>query len=124
MACLLIGSKIEEELRPVSRIVKTFYAIYQKRVGLPITELPETDPVIFSPYIFVICRFSFDGEQFYFKQKCLFFLLLAITYTELLTIRIVIFSFSSKYISHPIKLKNYITLLKYLISRNSIAIKS
>ena len=45
MACLLIGSKIEEELRPVSKIVKTFYAIYQKRVGLPITELTETDPV-------------------------------------------------------------------------------
>lgn len=45
MACLLIGSKIEEELRPMSKIIRVFYSIYQKRKGLPITELADTDPV-------------------------------------------------------------------------------
>ena len=45
MACLFIGSKMEEELRPVSRTVKVFYRMYQRRTGQEVTELAESDPV-------------------------------------------------------------------------------
>lgn len=46
MSCLLIGSKIEEELRPVSRLIRVFHQMYQQRIGEPITELSDTDPVL------------------------------------------------------------------------------
>ncbi|KAK8798235.1 hypothetical protein WA588_003320 [Blastocystis sp. NMH] len=45
MSCLLIGSKIEEELRPVSRLIRVFHQMYQQRIGEPITELSDTDPI-------------------------------------------------------------------------------
>lgn len=49
MACFFIGSKIEEELQPVPRTVKAFYQIYQERTGQPLTQLTDTDPVLYFP---------------------------------------------------------------------------
>ena len=46
MSCLLIGSKIEEELRPVPMLIRVFYQMNQQRIGEPITELSDTDPVL------------------------------------------------------------------------------
>ena len=54
---------MEEELRPVSRTVKVFYRMYQRRTGQEVTELAESDPVGSDQRI--ICRFSFVGEPFY-----------------------------------------------------------
>ena len=45
MTCLFIASKIEEELRPVSTVIKVFYRLYQRRIGQDVTKLTETDPV-------------------------------------------------------------------------------
>lgn len=45
MACVIIASKIEEELRPVSRIIKIFYSMYMHRTNQPVTDLDETDSV-------------------------------------------------------------------------------
>ena len=45
MACVLIASKIEEELLPVSRILKVFYPMYLHRTGQQVEELNETDAV-------------------------------------------------------------------------------
>ena len=47
MTCLFIGSKIEEEMRPVPVVIRVFYRIYQRRTGQEITKLTETDPVLF-----------------------------------------------------------------------------
>lgn len=45
MACLFIGSKMEEELRPVSRTIKVFYRMFQRRTGQEVTDLSESDSV-------------------------------------------------------------------------------
>ena len=50
MTCLFIASKIEEELRPVSTVIKVFYRLYQCRIGQDVTKLTETDPV----YVFLL----------------------------------------------------------------------
>ena len=50
MTCLFIASKIEEELRPVSTVIKVFYRLYQRRIGQDVTKLTETDPV----YVFLL----------------------------------------------------------------------
>lgn len=47
MTCLFIGSKIEEEMRPVPVVIRVFYRIYQRRTGQEVTKLTETDPVPF-----------------------------------------------------------------------------
>ena len=50
MTCLFIASKIEEELRPVSTVIKVFYRLYQRRIGQDVTKLTETDLV----YVFLL----------------------------------------------------------------------
>ncbi|KAK8797989.1 hypothetical protein WA171_005517 [Blastocystis sp. BT1] len=45
MTCLFIGSKMEEELRPVSRTIKVFYRIFQRRTGQEVIDLAESDPI-------------------------------------------------------------------------------
>ena len=47
MACVLIASKIEEELRPVSRIIKIFHSMYLHRTNQEIKDLEDTDSVIY-----------------------------------------------------------------------------
>ena len=47
MACALIASKIEEELRPVSRIIKIFHSLYLHRTNQEIKDLEDTDSVIY-----------------------------------------------------------------------------
>ncbi len=63
MTCLFIGSKMEEELRPVSRTIKVFYRIFQRRTGQEVIDLAESDPVGTARRI--LSRFSFGGEPSY-----------------------------------------------------------
>lgn len=53
MACVLIASKIEEELLPISRILKIFYPMYLHRTEQEILDLNETDEVefLFFPFL-------------------------------------------------------------------------
>ena len=48
MACVLIASKIEEEMRPISRILKIFYPMYLHRAGKEVVDLNENDEVYYS----------------------------------------------------------------------------
>ena len=68
---------------------------------------------VFRLRYFLIFRFSLDGAQFYFRQRCLFSLPLVIIYMELPIILIVIFSFSSKYIF--LTLPNFIKIKIYYV---------
>lgn len=61
MACVLIASKIEEELLPVSRILKVFYPMYLHRTGQQVEELNETDAVCW--FIYDPTRFMSIGEM-------------------------------------------------------------
>lgn len=51
MACVLIASKIEEELRPISRIIKIFHSMYLHRTNQEIKDLEDTDSVIYIEYL-------------------------------------------------------------------------
>ena len=79
MTCLFIGSKIEEEMRPVPVVIRVFYRIYQRRTGQEITKLTETDPVHFQSVSWV--RFSCAGVPFSLTLKSSFSPHLDITYT-------------------------------------------
>lgn len=66
MACVLIASKIEEELRPVSRILKIFYPMYLHRTGQNVIDLNETDEVIilFFPFLGIsLLEECLDGDR-------------------------------------------------------------
>ena len=54
---------MEEELRPVSRTIKVFYRIFQRRTGQEVIDLAESDPVGTARRILSI--FSFGGEPSY-----------------------------------------------------------
>jgi hypothetical protein len=54
---------MEEELRPVSRTIKVFYRIFQRRTGQEVIDLAESDPVGTARRI--LSRFSFGGEPSY-----------------------------------------------------------
>ena len=110
MACILIASKIEEELFPISRLIKIFFPVYLHRTGRDYFEINETDEVIFM--IMNDSRSIPTGVVFSWKARNWFFQYSDTIYMEWLIILIDMFSFSSKFPSHSISIHRNYTLTR------------
>ena len=109
MACVLLGSKIEEELIQISKIIKVFYRMYQRRIGEDVRDLTETDSVEFGYTIYK--RFSLDGEVFFLILRNYFSLCLDIISMVLLILHIATFSFLLRYLDLiGILLRNWVEM--------------
>ena len=92
MACVLIASKIEEELFPISRLIKIFFPLYLHRTGREYFEINETDEV--SILIRLHPRSIPFGAPFSWSARNWFFPYSAIIYMEWPITLIDTFSFS------------------------------